>query len=416
MRKLYSLKRRFHCGQSGDNLDERFDAVVIGGGPGGATAALLLARAGWSVALVERKAFPRRKVCGEYLSATNLPLLKRLALADEFLDSAGPAIRRVALFTGDRTVTAPLPRLAGSMGEWGRALGREHLDAMLVDRARSAGAIVLQPSAVRRIDSISGDYVCSIDGVQERLLSSVVIAAHGYWEPGPLPTQPIATPAMPSDLLGFKAHFADTDLPSDLMPLLAFPGGYGGMVHTDGGRVSLSCCVRRDRLSGLRVVQSETHHSEAAGEAVMNYILESCRGVRDALDGARRDGPWLAAGPLRPGIRVRPAGGLFAVGNAAGEAHPVVAEGISMAMQAAWLLAHRLIDRGPNFRRWDVVGREYARAWRRAFGPRLRAASIYAHWAMRPAAVAAALPLLRAFPALLGLGARLSGKASRIVT
>jgi flavin-dependent dehydrogenase len=107
---------------------------------------------------------------------------------------------------------------------------------------------------------------------------------------------------------------------------------------------------------------------------------------------------------------------LFAVGNAAGEAHPVVAEGISMAMQAAWLLANRLIDCGPNFRRWDLVGREYARAWRRAFGPRLRAAAIYAHWAMRPAAVGAALPLLRAFPALLGVGARLSGKASRIVT
>jgi flavin-dependent dehydrogenase len=106
---------------------------------------------------------------------------------------------------------------------------------------------------------------------------------------------------------------------------------------------------------------------------------------------------------------------LFAVGNAAGEAHPVVAEGISMAMQAAWLLAHRLIERGPNFCDWDLVGRDYARAWRGAFGPRLRAAAIFAHWAMRPTLVAATMPLLRVFPAILGVGAKLSGKATRIV-
>jgi flavin-dependent dehydrogenase len=55
-----------------------YDALVIGGGPAGATTALLLARAGWSVALVERKAFPRRKVCGEFISATSEPLLRDL--------------------------------------------------------------------------------------------------------------------------------------------------------------------------------------------------------------------------------------------------------------------------------------------------------------------------------------------------
>ena len=391
--------------------ERRFDAIVIGGGPGGATAALLLARAGWSVALVERKAFPRRKVCGEYLSATNLPLLARLGMADEFRDRAGPAIRRVGLFAGDRMLTAPLPSMANRHGEWGRALGREHLDTLLVDRAAAAGASVLQPCYVKHIGREYDQYDCAIDGGNQLLRTRVVVAAHGYWESGPLPTQPPPTPVRPDDLLGFKAHFADTDLPRDLMPLLAFPGGYGGMVHSDAGRVSLSCCVRRDRLADLRV----EHSSDAAGEAVLAHILDSCGGVRTALRGARREGPWLAAGPLRPGIRVRANGGMFAVGNAAGEAHPVVAEGISMAMQSAWLLTRRLIARGPNHSDWRGVGKDYARIWRRAFAPRLLAAAVYAHWAMRPAAVVAAMPLLRAFPAILGWGARLSGKATRIV-
>ena len=72
--------------------DDGCDALVIGGGPGGATAALLLAEAGWKVVLVERKSFPRKKVCGEYLSATNGPLLKRLGLLDIFNEMAGPQV------------------------------------------------------------------------------------------------------------------------------------------------------------------------------------------------------------------------------------------------------------------------------------------------------------------------------------
>src|SRR5438270_13958814 len=102
-------------------MAQRHDALVIGGGPGGATTALLLARAGWSVALLERKAFPRRKVCGEYLSATNLPLLDRLGVGEVFRDRAGPEVHRVGLFTRETMLSAALPQPSG-MADWGRAL------------------------------------------------------------------------------------------------------------------------------------------------------------------------------------------------------------------------------------------------------------------------------------------------------
>src|SRR5260370_18710446 len=116
-------------------MTDRFDALVLGGGPGGAATALLLARAGWSVAVIERKEFPRRKVCGEYLSATNLPLLDYLGLGEVFRATAGPEVRRVGLFAGSAMLTAEIPRPGGRTTDWGRALGREHLDTRLLAQA-----------------------------------------------------------------------------------------------------------------------------------------------------------------------------------------------------------------------------------------------------------------------------------------
>ena len=132
-------------------MQSEFDAIVVGAGPAGSTAAILLAQAGWSVALIEKQRFPRRKVCGECLAASNLPLLDALGLGAAFAAAAGPELRRVALMHA---------RAHGRR----RAAGRRHRppplgpgarprDArpLLLERARAAGAVVLQPWSVQSL-------------------------------------------------------------------------------------------------------------------------------------------------------------------------------------------------------------------------------------------------------------------------
>jgi menaquinone-9 beta-reductase len=393
-----------------------FDALVIGAGPAGATAALMLAKAGWSVAIVEKAHFPRRKVCGEFISATSLPLLDEIGIVDTFLKHAGPEVRRVGLFAQEAILAAAMPQTWGSRGRWGRALGREHLDLMLLEVAVSAGARLWQPWSVTDIRPKNDGYVCTIAAKSEskKFVARLVVAAAGSWERNAWAMSETKA-HKPSDLLAFKVHLEGTDLPIDLMPLLVFPGGYGGMVHSDAGRVTLSCCIRRDVLEECR----RRHRVQHAGGAALQHIQASCLGVREALRCAHLAGAWLSAGPINPGIHERYSDGVFFVGNIAGEAHPIVAEGISMAMQSAWLLCRHLIARQDQVgadRTIADIGTCYAAEWKASFSARIRAAAVFAHIFMRPNASTLLLPMLKLFPGILTLGAYLSGKTTQLTT
>ncbi|HEX4023316.1 MAG TPA: FAD-dependent oxidoreductase [Steroidobacteraceae bacterium] len=398
-------------------MQTRFDAIIIGAGPAGSTAAILLAQAGWSVALLEKQRFPRRKVCGECIAASNLPLLDALGIGDAFTAAAGPELRRVALWCGNQSINASLPAAAGPH-PWGRALGREHLDALLLQRARACGAVVLQPCTALSLSGQAGDFRCDLlcSDPQEpaTLRAPVAIAAHGSWEPLPAERGHRRTTRHAGDLLAFKANFVNVRLQAGVLPVVSFRGGYGGMVVADHGVTTLACCIRVDRLQACR----QASPGSRAGGVVEAVLRQECAGVRNALTGAALAGRWLAAGPLRPGVRLSRTGtGAFLIGNAAGEAHPIIGEGISMAIQSAWLLCERLIPcrdvLGHGIgaqRRQREIHHRYAIEWHEQFRSRIRLAAWFAQAAMHPVLMSCLMPVMRRVGGVLTHGARWSGK------
>lgn len=393
-----------------------FDVLIIGAGVAGATAAIRLAEAGWSVALIEKQTFPRRKVCGECVAAPNLPLLDALGVGAAFGQMAGEPLRRIGLCVGNEIMVAAMPGYADADHRWGRALGREHLDTLLLQRAIALGARVWQPWAVRDVRHDGSRHVCHIrsttSGETTALVAAVLIDAHGAWtaDPGADMAQRPAPRA--SDLFAFKGNFSESTLDPDLLPVLAFAGGYGGMVRGEGGLLTLACCIRRDALHTIR----QRMPGLKASAAVQMHLADSCRGVRETLQHARAQGDWLSVGPIRPGLRACARSPThFAIGNAAGEAHPILGEGISMAIQSAWLLCDALVarrreltSRSPGL----TTAQAYENAWQRNFAPRIRFAALLAQLAMRPHGWRWAMPLLRRWPGLLTASARIGGKVT----
>ena len=319
------------------------DATIIGAGPAGCVAAIILAREGWNVRLIEQHRFPRDKVCGECLSALGYDVLERLDLSDSFQQLSPVLLNRTAIHSpnGARVeIWLPQPM-------WG--VSRLRLDQWLLDSARDSGAEILEPTRCEKLTITKTSLPVltvrdlSTNEVSE-LKSSFVLLADG--KRALIKPRPAATAE-----LGIKAHFQGVQGTGDSIDLFGVDGHYGGVAPIEDGRWNVAFSVPRGRV--------QAHEGDL--DALFNAIVKENLGLKDHFDGAKRCTPWLASALARFAPSRSWQATVIPIGNAAASIEPIGGEGMGLAMRSAELAARML--RSDHFDA-RALRREYARLWR----------------------------------------------------
>ncbi len=127
--------------------DNFYDAIIVGGGPAGASTAIHLAAHGWRVLLAEQKKFPRPKLCGEFISPECVAHFARLGVVEQMLAAGGVEVAETVFYTrGGQSVNVPSAWLGGTHRRVALGLSRATMDERLLSRARDVGVIVLEES------------------------------------------------------------------------------------------------------------------------------------------------------------------------------------------------------------------------------------------------------------------------------
>ncbi|HYY57296.1 MAG TPA: NAD(P)/FAD-dependent oxidoreductase [Pyrinomonadaceae bacterium] len=378
-----------------ETLSNSYDAIVVGGGPSGTSAAIHLAASGARVLLAEQKRFPRAKLCGEFISPECLDHFKRLGVLESMTGAGGTSLSET-LFYSRRGASVSVPS-AWFGGGQSLALGlsRAEMDERLMRRAREAGVVVLQEARATSLLTEEGR-VCGVrlkvagDDEAREYRSRVAIDATGRARALARHVEAKGSDGIKGEgkrrapLVAFKAHLEGARVNPLHCEIYFYRGGYGGLSSVEGG------------LSNLCFIVSSGDARSYNGDAekmVREIVATNSRAALTLAPPARAASEWLAVALDGFGRReVVPAYGLLAVGDAASFIDPFTGSGMLMALESGALAAEavtRWLELGGE--PFDALARDYRAIYAERFSRRLRVCTVLRRAAFVPRLAEAAI-------------------------
>jgi len=350
-----------------------FDVAVIGAGPAGSAAAIGLAQRGYEVALVDKKFFPREKLCGDFINPVNWPVLRELGVEHRVLSQPHAEVSGFRITTAaGREAVAQFTKFDHERSV-GLGLRRAYLDQVLLDRAAALGVTVFQGRRLVDLSRAAQVWRLRTDGGEE-WQAKILIGADGRnsWVAQRLGLNKRA--AVGGRSVGFQCRLKYAGALDGKVEIHLFPGGYAGVVGLGDGALNL--CLAVDKRTLPR---------ERSAEFVFARILPHNPFLRDILERSEIMSELRSVYPVYLAERRCYANALLLVGDAARVSEPVTGEGIYFAMRGG-LMAAETVDRA--LRRGDLSAaslQSYMQNFRRVFRARVALNSFLRFAIYRPA-------------------------------
>lgn len=355
------------------------DVIILGGGLAGLAGAIHLAKGGLQVTLIEKSAYPRHKVCGEYISNEILPYLQWLG-ADVL--QLQPTLIQNFEFSARSGKIAKTSLPLGGFG-----VSRYALDDLLYRTATAQGCTVLRETVTNV--SMEGDSF-TVTSTGGPLNAKMVLGAYGKRSniDRMLSREFIV---QKSPWLAVKAHYSGT-FPEDTVALHYFRGGYCGISKVEQGVINICYLADYNSFSTYRNIDD-----------YQRQVLYQNRHLKAVLANATPlfEKP-LTISQLSFDKKLPVEKHILMIGDTAGLIHPLCGNGMAMAIHSAKIAAGLLMEyyAGTIASRQELES-AYLRQWKKHFGKRMLIGRILARLVRSGRLTNLLTGMTAAFPGLL---------------
>ncbi|MGZ4631224.1 MAG: FAD-dependent oxidoreductase [Actinomycetes bacterium] len=337
-----------------DRLSDRYDVIVVGARCAGAATAMLLARAGLDVLVVDHAVRGSDTLSTHALMRAGVAQLTRWGLLSAVQEAGTPAVTTTVFDYGTHATTVTIRAAAGVSALY--APRRHVLDRILVDAAEAAGAEVRFGVSVRDVLRDRAGRVCGVEGRDRRgrpvaATAPLVVGADGIW------STVAAAVGAPVVEQGRHAGAAwctyVTGLPADGFRWFYRPGAAAGFMPTNDG----ATCV----FTGMASDRFRVPGRAERWPALLETFAAAAPAAIDRLREATPVEP-VRGWPGTPSLRRHAHGpGWALVGDAGYYKDPLGTHGITQALRDAELLADAILRAAGDPAALDTTLADYQR-------------------------------------------------------